>query len=35
MTHSQGLYRSDMEHDACGVGFIAHIKGVRSHRIVS
>jgi glutamate synthase (NADPH) large chain len=30
----QGLYRSCDEHDACGVGFIAHIKGWRSHGIV-
>ncbi len=30
----QGLYRSCDEHDACGVGFVAHIKGRRSHRIV-
>jgi glutamate synthase domain-containing protein 2/glutamate synthase domain-containing protein 1/glutamate synthase domain-containing protein 3 len=29
-----GLYRSADEHDACGVGFVAHIKGQRSHRIV-
>jgi glutamate synthase (NADPH) large chain len=30
----QGLYRSSDEHDACGVGFVAHIKGHRSHAIV-
>ncbi len=30
----QGLYRSCDEHDSCGVGFIAHIKGQRSHAIV-
>jgi len=30
----QGLYRPENEHDACGVGFIAHIKGVKSHAIV-
>jgi glutamate synthase (NADPH/NADH) large chain len=29
-----GLYRADGEHDACGVGFIAHIKGLKSHAIV-
>ncbi len=29
-----GLYRSSDEHDACGVGFVAHIKGIRSHTIV-
>ena len=31
---AQGLYRSSFEHDACGVGFVAHIKGVKSHSIV-
>ena len=29
-----GLYRASDEHDACGVGFVAHIKGRRSHAIV-
>ena len=32
---AEGLYRSSDEHDACGVGFVAHVKGVRSHAIVS
>ena len=31
----QGLYDSRNEHDACGVGFVAHIKGAKSHAIVS
>ena len=31
---AQGLYRSSFEHDACGVGFVAHIKGKKSHSIV-
>jgi glutamate synthase (NADPH/NADH) large chain len=30
-----GLYSSAQEHDACGVGFVAHIKGVKSHEIVT
>lgn len=30
----QGLYDPRNEHDACGVGFIAHIKGQKSHAIV-
>jgi glutamate synthase domain-containing protein 1 len=30
----QGLYRPDAEHDACGVGFVAHIKGQRSHQLI-
>ena len=31
---SQGLYNPANEHDACGVGFVAHIKGVKGHHIV-
>ena len=31
----QGLYDPRNEHDACGVGFIAHIKGQKSHDIVA
>jgi glutamate synthase domain-containing protein 2/glutamate synthase domain-containing protein 1/glutamate synthase domain-containing protein 3 len=30
----KGLYRPENEHDACGVGFVANIKGHRSHTIV-
>ncbi len=30
----QGLYNPSNEHDACGVGFVAHIKGVKSHSII-
>lgn len=30
----QGLYDPRNEHDACGVGFIVHIKGQKSHKIV-
>ncbi len=30
----QGLYDPCNEHDACGVGFVADVKGRRSHRIV-
>ncbi|MBU7573028.1 MAG: glutamate synthase subunit alpha, partial [Hydrogenophaga sp.] len=29
-----GLYDPSHEHDACGVGFVAHIKGEKSHAIV-
>ncbi|MBC7548013.1 MAG: glutamate synthase subunit alpha [Polaromonas sp.] len=29
-----GLYSGANEHDACGVGFVAHIKGHKSHAIV-
>jgi glutamate synthase (NADPH/NADH) large chain len=31
----QGLYDPRHEHDACGVGFVAHIKGRKSHEIVA
>src|SRR3954466_11543984 len=31
---AQGLYHPANEHDACGVGFVAHIKGRKSHTIV-
>ena len=30
----QGLYDPRNEHDSCGVGFIAHMKGVKSHQII-
>nr|WP_315473730.1 glutamate synthase-related protein [uncultured Rhodoferax sp.] len=29
-----GLYSTANEHDACGVGFVAHIRGEKSHDIV-
>ncbi|MFZ6733326.1 glutamate synthase-related protein [Undibacterium sp. Ji42W] len=32
--HAQGLYDPSNEHDACGVGFVAHIKGKKTHAIV-
>ncbi|MEI8325376.1 MAG: glutamate synthase subunit alpha, partial [Betaproteobacteria bacterium] len=31
---NEGLYTAGAEHDACGVGFVAHIKGTKSHDIV-
>ena len=30
----QGLYRPSGEKDACGLGFVAHIKGQKAHHIV-
>ena len=30
----QGLYDPRLEHDACGVGFVVNIKGVRSHTLM-
>jgi len=35
MTKKQGLYDPAYEHDACGIGFVAHIHGVRSRDIVA
>ena len=31
----QGLYDPANEHDACGVGMVAHIKGEKSHAIIA
>uniref|UniRef100_UPI0032164734 glutamate synthase large subunit n=1 Tax=uncultured Draconibacterium sp. TaxID=1573823 RepID=UPI0032164734 len=31
---AQGLYRPENEHDNCGIGFVAHIKGKPSHDII-
>ena len=30
-----GLYDQRFEHDACGIGFVAHVKGRKSQKIVS
>lgn len=32
---SNGLYVPEMEHDACGIGFVAHLKNRKSHAIVT
>ncbi len=32
---NSGLYQQEFEHDACGIGFRAHLKGVKSHSIVT
>lgn len=34
LPEKQGLYDPQMEHDACGIGFVANIKGNKSHEIV-
>jgi glutamate synthase (ferredoxin) len=31
---AQGLYNPRFEHDACGIGFVTHIEGRRSHRVL-
>ena len=34
LPEAQGLYDPAYEKDSCGVGFVAHIKGERSHQIL-
>ncbi|MED0769828.1 glutamate synthase subunit alpha, partial [Bacillus atrophaeus] len=34
MPKAQGLYRPEFEHDACGIGLYAHLKGHPTHDIV-
>ena len=31
---SQGLYRAEFEHDSCGIGFVANLKGKKTHNII-
>jgi glutamate synthase (NADPH/NADH) large chain len=33
--NNQGLYDPSFEHDACGIGFVANIKGHKSHQHIS
>ncbi|MFM1969210.1 MAG: glutamate synthase large subunit, partial [Bacteroidota bacterium] len=35
MARNPGLYRPEFERDACGIGFVANIKGNKSHQIIS
>lgn len=35
MASTTGLYNPAFEHDACGIGFVANIKGNKSHQIIS
>ena len=30
----KSLYTPELEHDSCGIGFVAHIKGKKSHQII-
>src|SRR5712691_5835503 len=32
---AQGLYHPAQEHDACGIGFVANVRGHKSHEIIS
>jgi glutamate synthase (NADPH/NADH) large chain len=34
-SESHTLYRKEFEHDSCGIGFAAHIRGKKSHAIIS
>lgn len=34
INNQQGLYNPEFEHDSCGVGFVANIKGVKSHQVI-
>ncbi len=33
--YNQSLYRPEFEHDACGIGFVANMKGRKSHKVVA
>ncbi len=35
LSQQPGLYRKSFEHDACGIGFVAHVKGRKSHQNIS
>ncbi len=35
MASNSGLYHPSYEHDACGIGFVANIKGSKSHQNIS
>ena len=34
MKYNTGLYLKELDHDSCGIGFIANLKGVKSHELV-
>ncbi len=34
LPEKQGLYDPQFEHDACGMGFVTNIKGIKSHLII-
>ncbi len=34
INQSKSLYRSEFEHDSCGIGFVANLKGKKSHDII-
>ncbi|MGI6754543.1 MAG: glutamate synthase large subunit [Atopobiaceae bacterium] len=32
--NTRGLYRPEFEHDACGIGALANVRGVRTHQMI-
>ncbi len=32
---NNGLYRSEFEHDSCGIGFVANLKGRKNHKVIT
>ena len=35
MASDMGLYHPSFEHDSCGIGFVANIKGNKNHQVIS
>src|SRR4030042_710186 len=35
MPKKKGLYDPSQEHDSCGIGFVAQMKGIKSHDIIN
>jgi glutamate synthase (NADPH/NADH) large chain len=35
MTETKGLYRPEFERDACGIGFVANVRGAKSHQHIA
>ncbi len=35
MKNSEGMYLPEMEHDSCGIGFVANMHGHKSHQIIT
>ena len=34
LNNKKSLYNSEFEHDSCGIGFVAHLKGKKSHNTI-
>ncbi|MBN2686490.1 MAG: glutamate synthase large subunit [Pontiellaceae bacterium] len=35
LPEGEGLYRSDYEHSSCGIGFVANLKGRKTHSVIT